>query len=435
MYCIINLSNMLDRKEVPQIKQVGQLNLPNSRIRKLDNGIEVAMLKMGSQEVVHVEFVFKVGMSQSNNFVLPTTAVNMVSTASEIFSSGEIIEKIDYYGAFLDSSVNMDFITFSVFSLSKYIDKVLMIFQDALINVVYKENDINTYLKNNKEKLKTDLEKVQFLCLREFNKQIFKGHAYGKFIELSDFSGLEKNDLEDFHLNSINPDILNVIVSGNFDNNIYDVLNRSFGKWNGQSHLHTQSILKSSLPEKVYVNKDNAVQSALRIGKVLDIEYGTDEYVVLKVLNTVLGGYFGSRLMSNLREEKGYTYGISSSVISYELATFFVISSEVKGDAEKDALNEIYKEIRLITEELIADSELDTVKNYMLGSLLKVIDGPFLVAEQFKLFNLRDLDLDYLNKYSEMIQNVSSVQLLNCAKKHLNPVSLSEIVVGGRGNK
>ena len=141
---------MLDRKIVPQIRQFEQLNIPESTKRKLDNGIEIAMLQMGSQEVVHVEFVFTIGMSHSENLVIPATAVEMINTASKKFSSGEIVEKIDYYGAFLDSSVNMDFITFSVFSLTKYIDKVLLIFQDALINVVYEENDVNIHLNNNK---------------------------------------------------------------------------------------------------------------------------------------------------------------------------------------------------------------------------------------------------------------------------------------------
>ena len=426
---------MLDRKIVPQIIQVEQLNFPETINRKLDNGIEVDMLQMGSQEVVHVEFVFTTGMSHSENLVIPATAVEMINTASKNFSSGEIVEKIDYYGAFLDSSVNMDFITFSVFSLTKYIDKVLLIFQDALINVVYEEKDVNIHLNNNKEKLKTDLEKVQFLCLREFNKQIFKDHTYGKFIDLSDFSDVEKKNLDNFHINFFNPESLNIIVSGNFDDSIYDLLNRSFGKWTGSKQLLSQNKLHSSQPEKIYITKDNAVQSALRIGKVLDIEYGTEEYVVLKVLNTVLGGYFGSRLMSNIREDKGYTYGINSSVISYELATFFVISTEIKGDVENDALNEIYKEIRLLAKELITDDELNTVKNYMLGSLLKVIDGPFLVAEQYKLFKLRGFDLDYLNKFYEMIQKVTSVQLMSCAKKHLDPHSLSEVVVGNGGNK
>ena len=129
--------------------------------------------------------------------------------------------------------------------------------------------------------------------------------------------------------------------------------------------------------------------------------------------------------MSNLREEKGYTYGINSSVIS----------SEIKGDAESDALNEIYKEIATLKENLISDEELNTVKNYMLGSLLKSIDGPFLVAEQLKLFKLKGLELDYLNKFHEMIQNVTATQLLDCAIKYLDINSLSEVVVGNGGNK
>ena len=167
---------MLDRKKAPEIHHVGKLTFQEPNYKKLDNGVEIAMLKIGSQEVVHVEFIFRTGMAQAENLVIPTLALDMISTASKNFSSGEIAEKIDYYGAFLDSSLNMDFITFSVFSLSKYIDEVLLIFKDALVNVVYNSNEVNIHLKNHQEKLKTDLEKVQYLCLKEFNKTIFKDH-------------------------------------------------------------------------------------------------------------------------------------------------------------------------------------------------------------------------------------------------------------------
>ena len=431
----INPHSMLDRKKAPYTSQVSDLSIHYPKCQKLDNGIEVMLLKMGTQEVVHVEFIFKIGMSQSDNFVIPTLATDLISTASKKFSSGEIAEKVDYYGAFLDSSVSMDFITFSVFSLTKYLEEVLVIFKEALVHVVYDEMDVELLLKNNKEKLKTDLEKVQFLCLKEFNKLIFKGHPYGNSIEFKDFSGVNYKMLEKFHAKSFNSDLLNIIVSGNFDNNIYALINRLFGNWKGDTHLNEHVKLDSSSPQKIYVTKKNAVQSALRIGKVINIEYGSYEYVVFKVLNTVLGGYFGSRLMSNLREDKGYTYGINSSVISYELAAFFVISSEIKGDAESDALNEIYKEISTLRENLLSDEELNTVKNYMLGSLLKSIDGPFLVAEQLKLFKLKGLELDYLNKFYEMIQNVTAAQLLDCAIKYLDINSLSEVVVGNGGNK
>ena len=122
-------------------------------------------------------------------------------------------------------------------------------------------------------------------------------------------------------------------------------------------------------------------------------------------------------------------------VISYELATFFVISSEIKGDVEADALQEIYKEISKLRENLISEEELNTVKSYMLGSILKSIDGPFLVAEQLKLFKLKGKGLDYLNEFCEMIKTVTAEQLKECAIKHLDIDSLSEVVVGNRGNK
>ncbi len=425
---------MLERGKAPNTHKINSLHLPEPDKLFLDNGVEVALFKLGSQNVVHVEFVFKTGMSNADNLVIPAAASELIGTSSKKYSSGEIAEKIDYYGAFIDSNINMEILTFSVFSLTKYIDKVLLIFQDALMNVVYESRDLETHLKNASQHLKTDLDKVEYICSKEFNRQLFEEHPYAKNIEIADFENIKTKDLQNYFNDFIGPNLLKIVVSGNFELKLFNVLNKCFGKWNGDATTNQLDRLIYSEPKKVFIKKDNASQSAIRIGKIIDVEFGSEDYFILKILNTILGGYFGSRLMSNIREDKGFTYGINSSIISYKHAIFIIISTEVKAEVTVSALKEIYKEISILKKDLILEKELVKVKSYISGSLLRMIDGPFLIAEQYKLLNLKGYELKFLLKFYNSIQKVTADQLLECANKYLDKKSLSEVVVGKLDN-
>jgi predicted Zn-dependent peptidase len=149
------------------------------------------------------------------------------------------------------------------------------------------------------------------------------------------------------------------------------------------------------------------------------------------VLNMILGGYFGSRLIKNIREDKGYTYGIGSGIISMKNAGYFYIASEVGADVRKQAVHEVYKEIERLRKEPVPSGELSLVKNYMTGSFLRSIDGPFALADKLK--GIMDYDLDFTKYYSQYIQtikNITSKQLLELANKHFGEDSIYETVVG-----
>ena len=155
------------------------------------------------------------------------------------------------------------------------------------------------------------------------------------------------------------------------------------------------------------------------------------DYAGMQVLNTVFGGYFGSRLMSNIREDKGYTYGIGSSVVPLRKEGYFCISSEVGVDVRAAAVNEIYLELKRLRTELVPESELNLVRNYMLGSFQRNIDGPFSLADRFKSILTAGMGYEYYTRYLETIQNITAEELLRLASTHLHEDSLYELVVGG----
>ena len=148
------------------------------------------------------------------------------------------------------------------------------------------------------------------------------------------------------------------------------------------------------------------------------------------VLNTILGGYFGSRLMKNIREEKGYTYGISSHIISLHHSGYLTIVSEVGADVYKKAITEIYKEIKILREKPVPYDELTLVKNYLLGELLRMFDGPFALADSFRSILEYGLNYDFFNKGIDTVKNITPEEILSLARKYLNEESFTQVVAG-----
>jgi predicted Zn-dependent peptidase len=150
----------------------------------------------------------------------------------------------------------------------------------------------------------------------------------------------------------------------------------------------------------------------------------------LQVFNTILGGYFGSRLMTNIREDKGYTYGIGSGIISLQNSGYFFISTEVGADVTKDALAEIYKEIELLRTEEVSLEELDLVKNYMLGHFLKSCDGAFNMASLFESVDSFGLDYSFYDEYINTIKTITPKTIKELGVKYFKKSDLKEVVVG-----
>ena len=427
---------MLDRKIPPLAVDVDKVVVSEPSIHFLKNNIEVGCFNIGTQDVVHVEFIFQTGLSNHQNSVVPRAISELIGVCSKNDTSGKIIEKIDYYGAYLENSVNMDITTVSIYSLSEHVYKVLEILKDAFFQIVFNEKDLKVFLSNSAQKLKNDLERVEFHCLREFNRAIFGNHIYGKIIELSDFNGIRTEHLDNHYNSFFGSNSLSIVVSGKFnENEIIQNLNLFFGRWKKSYIPKAVPRLNSSIPMTKYFHKEEAIQSAVRIGKILNVEYGSETYFTLKVVNTVLGGYFGSRLMSNLREDKGITYGVNSSFINYDGTSFFVIASTVKAEATDLAIKEIKMELDRLCSEPIDDKELNTVKNYMMGSLMRALDGPFLIAEQYKQLHLRGRKMNHIDDFFKAIQQVSVSDILSVSKQFLNSSTFTQVVVGNKSNK
>ncbi len=424
---------MIDRSIAPQKHKISEIILPQPSQKKLSNGIPVHEFNLGSQEVIQVELVVKAGQKYAEKSLVGSATSQLIGEASKKYSPGEIVRLIDYYGAFFESSSDGDKSYFSLFALTKHLPTVLPIFAEAILNPVFPEREVEIYLKNSKQNFLTNQEKTSYLSRKYFNHHLFKNHPYGRILEQEDFDKVKAEDLTTFHQNYFTADNCELFLAGNYGEEVYDLLEKYFAPIIPTTKEKKKfSKIKTNKGGKHFITKEGAIQSGIRIGKVLDVEFGSDEFFQLKILNTIFGGYFGSRLMSNIREDKGYTYGISSGIATFEDADFFYITTEVGKDVTVPAVEEIYKELENITTQEVNSRELTTVQNYMLGSLLKETDGVFSISDRYKGVYFKGQDLSFYNRYIKAINEVTPKDLLEVAQKYLSNNNLLEVIAGDK---
>ena len=421
----------IDRIKGPAIQSIKKIDLIQAEKAKLDNGIPFYQVKSGTQPVIRLEFIFEAGIRQQQKPLVASFSNSMLVEGTKKLSAQAIAEKFDYFGAFVEPEIDNDRAGLTLHCLSKSFNSVFPQFAELLLEASYPENILKTNLSNSRQKYIVNTDKVEFLARKKFMQVLFgETHPYGRQAELENFDDLKQADLLDFYSQFYQLNNLTIVASGQYGEEVFQLVNQFFGtikiterKNNSFTHSEEQKI------QKLKIEKKGAVQNSIRIGSQFPIKSHPD-FFNMQILNTALGGYFGSRLMANIREDKGYTYGIGSGVVSMEKAGYFFIATEVGSDVCEKALKEIYFETTKLCNEEIGNEELNMVKNYMLGSFLRHSDGPFAMADRFKAIHFYQLDYTHFDNYIDAINTVSARDLLNVAQKYLNQDRLSEVITG-----
>lgn len=403
-------------------------------VAKLRNSVPVYMVSAGSQPVVKIDLMFKAGAWWQNKSLVAST-VNAILNEGTIESNGEeIANRIDYYGSYLNTWSDRDNAFISLICLSKHIDSILPLLAEITRYPSFPERELNIYLQRLKQGYITEKTRVSSLAREKFALALFGGsHPYGKNIRIQDFSNLTTEDLFNFHASYYNSNTCRIIVSGRYDEQkMAGKLDGLFGgnDWKTGEFSATTKLRKNPSGEKRFIiNSNRAVQSALRVGRELFNIHNPD-YLGMMVLNSILGGHFGSRLMQNIREKKGYTYGIGSLLVSLRHSGFLTIVSEVGTGYGKAAIKEIYRELDKLRKKPVSKRELELTRSHMLGEMLRGFDGPFAWSESIRNLIEQDLDADYYTKLTNTIKEITPGDLQELAGKYLSPSDMYEVVAG-----
>lgn len=400
--------------------------------RSLKNGASMFLINAGTEDVMRIEFVFRAGVIQEYLPLLATTTNMMLTEGSEMHSAEELNSILDYYGIFLNLAAERDTAGLTVYFLNKHIEKVIELINEILFHPSFPEKELDTLMNKRLSWHRINMEKVQNLANDQFFESLFGSHhPYGRKLDEKDFKIVTPHFLKDFHSKYYAPEKMAVIVSGRIHEKAISLIENYLGNIYSRTLFieDPAGFLNGATEKWKHIKKEGAIQTALRIGSPT-INKRHPDYPGLKILNVILGGYFGSRLMKNIREEKGFTYGIHSSVSSLDLCGFKVITTEVGKANTEEAIREIHNEIKLLQSEPISNDELEVVRNYMAGEMVRMFDGPFAIAESFKAVWEFGLDFNYFKGLMDSVRTITPDEITRLAKMYYNIDDLYHITAG-----
>ena len=423
---------MPDRKHAPEIVDAVNFKLQLKQAEKfvLKNGVEVYAVDAGAEEVLAVEWVFSAGnWFEEQNLVAATTNFLLRNGTSKK-TAFQINEYFEYYGSYLNRACYNETATITLHCLSRHIKELLPSVRELIVDSVMPQEELDIYKQNMKQRLKVNLKKSDFVATRLIDVYLYgENHPYGKYSKLEDFDTLNREQLLDFYKKYYQQGKLVLFVAGKLPADIASLLDQYFGDLPNQPVALQEIMAQPAADRKYRITNDEAgVQGSVRMARSFPNRHHPD-FMKVMVLNTLLGGFFGSRLMSNIREEKGYTYGIHSFIQNHIHDTAWMISTEAGKDVCEATIEEVYKEMKLLREQVVDEEELLLVRNYMMGGILGDLDGPFQIMGRWKNIVLNNLTEQYFYDSIHTIKTISAEELQFLAQKYLQPEEFYELVV------
>ncbi len=425
---------MLDRKIAPQIKDAVEygISLKKPDVFKLSNSVPVYTNHAGTEEVIQIEWLFKAGnwydtknnVSAATNFLIKNGTIKR--------SAYEINEFVDFYGAYLNRSCYNETAVVTLHCLTRQLEHILPIVQEIFREANFPEDELNIYRQNMKQRLAVNLRKCDFVAGRKIDELMFGSkHPYGVYSEMEHYDAITSEDIKAYYDSFYKNGNCTIFSAGILPANYAELLEKYFGTlpFNSKTIVEqTHEVQPFAEKKWEIINDKDGVQAAIRIARPFPTRHHPD-FPKTQVLNALFGGFFGSRLMTNIREDKGYTYGIYSYLVNHIHEGMWMISTEAGRDVCHATVQEVYHEMQQLRDGDIDQEELLQVKNYLIGTLLGDLDGPFQIMSRWKNLILNGMDESYFNHSVEVIKNITADELKELAIKYLNPDEFYELIV------
>jgi zinc protease len=426
------IKQTIDRTQPPAIKDAVELDLKLKPYEKftLNNGVDVYAVNAGAEEVVQVEWIFYAGNWFENKNLIAASTNFLLKNGTSKRNAFQLNEHFEYYGSYVNRNCYNETATITLHCLTKHLEVLLPVVKEMLTDSVFPQEELNIYKQNMKQRLNVNLKKSDFVAGRLIDAYLYgENHPYGRYTKAEDFDAVTREEVTQFYKDYYLNGKFILFAAGKLPANLFRLLNNNFGDLKNQP-VSLNEIPSVPAAEKKYrvVNDPEGVQGAIRLATPFPNRHHPD-FVKVQILNNVFGGFFGSRLMSNIREDKGYTYGIYSYLQNHIHQSAWMVSTEAGRDVCEPTLVEVYKEMEELRNEAIDEEELLLVRNYMMGSILGDLDGPFQIINRWKNIILNGLDESYFYKQIDTIRNVSAKELQELANKYLVPEKFYELVV------
>ncbi|MFM7858448.1 MAG: M16 family metallopeptidase [Flammeovirgaceae bacterium] len=420
---------MLDRSIPPPFAKEFSFSLPQPEIFQLSNGCSIIWIKGLQQQVCKIEVIMKAGKWFEPTAGLAHFTISMLEKGADGFTAKDIAGVLDLYGAQLELAAGPDFASVALYSLNNKLENVLPIFSAILKAPTFPEDELNLMKEIFVENLKVNNEKNSYIASKHFKRNIFgQGHPYGSTLELDAIeSTIRPTLVRDFFEEQCQP--FEVYITGSLSAQQMQQIQRAFEPFHLRPFAnHSPEVREAEERIKKQV-KAGSLQASVRIG-CQTIRRSHADYFQLLLLNHLLGGYFGSRLMKNIREEKGLTYGIHSSISTYRNNSVFTIGTDVNVEKADLTIREIRKEIEALHQQTVPDKEIEVARNHFLGALQLELSNPFAVTEKIKNIRLNELTVDYYQQLIDSASQATGRSLQEIALRHLHWQQFHVVSVG-----
>ncbi len=427
---------MINRKIKPEPSGEIKFSLPQINIFNLNNSIKVYHIQKKTLPIVQINILVPAGsiLDSENKLGTAILTAMLVDEGAGNLTGLEISDRIESLGTILDINTNKEYSTFSILSLKENLNDSLNILSLILKEPTFAEDDFERELQKLKSKVIQLNNEPSYLASKYFNKVLYANTPYqlASHGTQETHEQIDNSSVIDFYNNNFPTDKIKIIVVGDLDKNeTMQSCNAYFGDWNLKPHNSDFNIQPSKTNKKILlINKDDAEQSEIRMG-FLSKGRKSEDFYARTILNSIIGGQFSSRLNLNLREDKGYTYGVHSNYNYNKLGSSFNISTSVKAEKTLDSIKEIFSELeKVIT--TIKEDEVKFSKSYLVRSYPSFFETYSQLARNLSLLPIFNLNKDYFINYTNKINSTSFSEVKEAA---INNVLLDQLVTVVVGNK
>ena len=407
--------------------------LPPARRWTLGNGLRVVAIEISQAPILAVEMIWRAGRPYESQPLVADATNALLVEGSRSYGASELEHLFEQYGTSLRLPEHPDTANLAMATLTRHADRLLPVMAEVIAEPAFTERDFRRYRKRSRQQLREDLRDPDTLAYRTLNEAAFgPENPYGYGGTKEEYERLSTGLISDHHRQYYGAANGTLRVVGQLTPAVLRTLEETFGQLPAGPAVPTPAYRAApAAPTLLQIHRPRAQQTMIRRGR-RGFRITDPDYPGICVLETILGGYYGSRLMRNIREEKGYTYGIDTDLDTYRFDGTFGISADVANKNVTVVRQEIINEMDKLRQGLVPAAELDMVRAYLIGGLVMDLDGPLAVSSRHRSAIIKEYDpVAHLRRLDETVRSITAPELRDLAQRYLRPELDWEVIVGG----
>jgi len=424
---------VIEQSEPPESLEVNEFTLPDISEFTLDNGLEVVVIEQPNMPIISLDMLLPGGASAASDELSGLAGMTgaLISRGTDNRTAQELAGTIEQVGGFIGSGGGQDSLSAGVFALIEDRELAFELLSDMVLNADFPEEEVERERQASISSLEANLAEPSFVADRTFYELLYGDHPYGTSTTFESLEAITRDDIVEFYDSQRQPERAVLIIAGAItaDEGLAQA-EAYFGEWEGSIETVEYPEIEMQDETQIYlVDRPGSTQAEFVIGNI-GLKGDSLDFFPVRVMNDVLGGTFASRLVQNIREEKGYTYSIGSGFSFPADIGVFSVSAAVRNDVIGLAIQEVFNEIERVQEDPFTDMELENSKSGIIGRFALALETYQDFVDAVVSYKLRGVNLNRLSDYPQLVQDVTTDDVLDVANEYIQPDQFVIVVVG-----